>query len=68
MRRAKAGSERTLYFDSYAIYAIVRGDTSYQQYQKGCRVITTIMNLYETYHGLKRDGFVHEANFFLRNF
>ena len=56
MSPAKTGSEHTLFFDTYALYALARGWPSYAAYAKGKEIVTTIMNLYELYYVLLRDA------------
>lgn len=56
MKNAKAGSNHALFFDTYALYAIVRGWPSYARYVKGREIVTTLMNLYELYYVLRREA------------
>lgn len=55
MRHEKAGSD-VLFFDTYALYAIVRGSSNYVPHVKGSRIATTYMNLYELYHMMLQEG------------
>ncbi|MBI4043286.1 MAG: PIN domain-containing protein [Candidatus Diapherotrites archaeon] len=48
-------SEGVFFFDTYAFFEILRKNPSYEKYV-GARPITTIFNLAELNHGLKRDG------------
>ncbi len=54
MKQEKDGSE--LFYDTYALYAIATGKESYLKFSKGHRIATTLMNLYELYYTLNRDG------------
>lgn len=56
MNPAKTGSEHILFFDTYALYAIVRGWPGYAAYAKGKEIMTTLMNLYELYYVLRREA------------
>ena len=44
----------TFFFDTYAIFEIIRGNPNYNPYTE-CRVITTIFNLAELNYNLKKE-------------
>ena len=67
MSQEKDGS-KTLFLDTYAIYAISVGSLNYKVYSAGFRFITTIMNLYELYYRLIQDNFLLEAEMFFQKF
>ena len=50
------GNKHTLFYDTYALYAIARGEQNYFSYASGHRIITTMMNLYELYYILHKEG------------
>jgi len=50
-----------LFYDSYAILAIAFGQENYRRYTAGFRIVTTIMNLYESYYVLLQKNLPHEA-------
>lgn len=50
----KIGMNETLFFDTYAIFEIIRGNPNYKPYTE-CRVITTIFNLAELNYNLKKE-------------
>ncbi len=50
------GNKGVLFYDTYALYAIVIGDNSYQKYSHGWRIVTTLMHLYELYYTLIKEG------------
>lgn len=54
MKEEKAGNE-TLFYDTYALYAIATGKESYTQFSKGYKIITGLMNLYEFYYILIKE-------------
>jgi len=57
MKHEKAGTETPkLYYDTYALYAIAIGDSDYRPFAKDHQIVTSLMNLYELYHSLLRDG------------
>lgn len=45
-----------MFYDTYALYAIATGQQGYARYAKGFRILTTLMNLYELYYTLCKDG------------
>ena len=51
MNPAKDGAKE-LFFDSYALFCIVKGQESYRPYASRVKVMTTMMNLYEVYYHL----------------
>lgn len=57
MNLAVDGNEQTLFYDTYALYAITLGQPNYQMYSKGYTILTTIMNLYELYYTLNNEGY-----------
>ena len=54
MTEEKAGSE-VFFYDTYALYAIATGKESYLEYSKG-KILTGLMNLYEFYYILIKEG------------
>lgn len=54
MKAEKGGSE-TLFYDTYALYAIATGKENYAEYSKGYKIITGLMNLYEFYYILTKE-------------
>ncbi len=68
MNPEEAGTEHTLFFDTYALYAIAVGQESYEPFSKGIHIVTTLMNLCELYYKLYEDGFVMEAEKFFERF
>jgi len=55
MSQEKAGNN-TLFYDTYALYAIAVGKESYKEFSKSYKIITTLMNLYELYYTLTKDN------------
>ena len=45
----------TYFFDSYALYEIIKGNNNYQKYASS-NVITTKLNLFELFYSLLRDN------------
>jgi len=43
------------FFDTYALFEVIRGSPEYVGYQKGISIVTTRLNLMELYYGLLRD-------------
>jgi len=56
MNHEPDGSKGALFYDTYALYAIAAGQQDYARYAKGFRMVTTIMNLYELYYTLCKEG------------
>jgi len=54
MNQEKVGNE-TLFYDTYALYAIALGKENYKKFSHGYNVITTLMNLYELYYTLLKE-------------
>lgn len=46
----------TLFYDTYALYAIATGKESYADFSKGYKIITGLMNLYEFYYILIKEN------------
>ena len=44
------------FFDTYALYQIAKGAEEYAPFKKDVAMHTTLMNLYELYYALCRDG------------
>ena len=42
----------TYFFDPYAFYEIIKGNTDYKKYSSGIAIVTTKLNLMELYYGL----------------
>ena len=51
----------TYFFDSYAIYEILKGNKSYEKYLSA-DIILTKLNLFELYYGMLRDYNENAAN------
>ena len=46
---------KTFFFDTYALYEIIKGNENYKTYTKNITIITTKLNLMELYYGLLRE-------------
>ena len=46
--------ENSLFFDSYALFEIIKGNQNYIKY-KDTEIITTKLNLFELYHGFLKE-------------
>lgn len=55
MMKEKDGSE-TLFYDTYALYAIAIGQESYKIFNKNHKILTCLMNLYELYYLLIKEN------------
>ena len=65
MKQEKDGN--SYFIDSYAMYELAQGAENYKEYFDDVEVITSLMNLYELYYALIRDGLPLIAdNFFDR--
>ena len=40
------------FFDTYALYEVIKGNNDYKRFTSGCAIITTRLNLMELYYGL----------------
>ena len=40
------------FFDTYALYEVIKGNNDYKKFTSGCAIITTRLNLMELYYGL----------------
>lgn len=49
MKEEKDGS-KTLFYDTYALYALATGKETYAEFSKGYKILTGLMNLYEFYY------------------
>jgi len=49
------------FFDTYALFEILRGSPDYEAYMKDVSIVTTRLNLMELYYGLLRDNGKKEA-------
>ena len=47
-------SQNSFFFDSYAIFEILKGGKNYEKFKK-CRITTTKLNIFELYFGLLKD-------------
>jgi|SRR3989344_5257056 len=47
-------SQDSFFFDSYAIFEILKGGKNYEKFKK-CRITTTKLNIFELYFGLLKD-------------
>lgn len=69
MNQEKDGNSKSnsLFYDTYALYAIAKGEENYREFASNYRVFTTLMNLYELYYILVKEGEINLAdNFFNR--
>ncbi len=67
MSQEKDGNKGALFYDTYALYAIAMGQQGYARYTKGFRILTTLMNVYELYYTLCKEGAKELAEaYFLR--
>lgn len=57
----------TFFFDSYAIFEIMKGNKNYEKYTKTL-VRTTKLNLFELYHGFLKDAENEKADAALREY
>ncbi len=55
MNQEKDGNELVFFYDIYALYAIAVGKEGYAKFSKECKIITTLMNLYELYYSLIKE-------------
>ncbi len=65
MNQEKPGNEHVIYYDTYALYAIALGQENYFSFVKGSHIKTSLMNLYELYYSLLKDGKEQLAEKFL---
>jgi len=56
MSQEQDGNKGALFYDTYALYAIAMGQQGYARYAKGFRILTTLMNVYELYYSLCKEG------------
>ncbi len=56
MPQELVGSDHTLFYDTYALYAIALGQESYFPFASKHRILTSLMNLYELYYTLLKEG------------
>lgn len=56
MSQNTLGSNRILFYDTYALYAIATGQENYRPFIEGHLVLTSLMNLYELYYTLLQSG------------
>jgi uncharacterized protein len=58
MNQEKVGNKgpEGLFYDTYALYAIVKGEGNYRPFIKNHLVKTTLMNLYELYYNLIKEN------------
>ena len=43
---------KTLFFDTYALFEIIKGNENYKKYTQKIAIVTTKLNLMELYYGL----------------
>ncbi len=67
MKQEEDGN-KTFFFDTYALFAIVLGQESYKEYTTKIEVVTTIMNIYELYYILIQQNKYREAEIFFEKF
>lgn len=60
-------SEIIFFFDTYALFEVIRGNPKYQEYRKTTGV-TTLFNLAELNYGLKREISKEKADKITQNF
>lgn len=56
MKQEKDGNKNSLFYDTYALYAVAKGENSYREFSKGHRIFTSLMNLYEFYYILIKEN------------
>lgn len=56
--------EESFFFDSYAFFEILRGNSNYEKYKK-CKIFTTKLNIFELYLGLLKDADEESAEIYL---
>jgi predicted nucleic acid-binding protein len=56
MSQEQDGSKGALFYDTYALYAIATGQQGYAGYAKGFQILTSLMNVYELYYTLCKEG------------
>ncbi|MEK6874866.1 MAG: PIN domain-containing protein [Nanoarchaeota archaeon] len=67
MKQRKDGN-KSLFYDTYAILGILKGDPAYTGYTKSIHILTTIMNLYKAYFILLRERDTTAANIAIERF
>lgn len=55
MKQEQNYTEKSFFFDSYALYEIVNGKSTYEKYLI-YEIITSKLNIFELYHGFLKDG------------
>jgi len=55
---------RVFFFDTYALYEIIKGNENYVSYAKNIAIVTTRLNLMELYYGLIAKYDERTANIF----
>ncbi|OIO41019.1 PIN domain nuclease [Candidatus Pacearchaeota archaeon CG_4_10_14_0_2_um_filter_05_32_18] len=55
MNQEKVGN-KVLFYDTYALYAIVKGEESYRNYISNYKILTNLMNVYELYYILIKEN------------
>ena len=55
MNQEKDGN-KVLFYDTYALYAIVKGEENYKNYIKNYKIVTNLMNIYELYYILIKEN------------
>jgi predicted nucleic acid-binding protein len=59
---------KTLYFDTYALFEIIEGNSNYKDYINNIAIIITKLNLMELYYGLLLKYNEKTANHFYNKF
>jgi hypothetical protein len=59
--------EFSFFFDSYAIFEIIKGNKNYKKYFN-VKIITTKLNIFELYHGFLKDKNEELANISLEKY
>ena len=55
------------FYDTYALMAIARGEEDYLPYSDQQFILTSIMNVYELYYSMIKDGMIDQAELFVRD-
>jgi len=58
----------SLFFDTYALFEIIKGSKNYENYARGISIITTKLNLLELHYALLRVKGKEEADFYFEEF
>ena len=59
-------NELKLFFDSYALIEIYKGNKNYEKYKK-VKIVTSYAHLYETYYNLRKESGIEEIESFFQH-